>query len=271
MSMPIVAVAAGRGIVPGRVLLLWALFGAFGGAVAYRLADRLLEGESAGPIGWTPRCTRCGRAESPLRRIALLAFVLRRRCPGCGLGPSRRQAAVELLAAVLIALLAWRIDDPVQAGIHALATLVLLATTLTDLRARLIPNALTYPASLAALAASALPGGIGPLDAVGGGLAAGLIAVGMLLLGLFMYRRADVFGMGDVKLALFIGLVAGSPLPFLPSAVPPRALWAIAAGIVAGGVIGMILVVAGRSSRSTMPYGPALAIGAYLVFLLRPV
>jgi len=232
-----------------------------GGAVAYRLADRLLEDGPAGPIGWMPRCPRCGRPESPFRRIALLALALRLRCPGCGLGPSRRQAAVEALAAVLVALLAWRIDDPLQVGIHALATLVLLAATLTDLRARLIPNALTYPASLAALAAAAAPGGVAVLQAVAGGLAAGLIALAMLMLGVFMYRRADVFGLGDVKLALFIGLVAGFP----------GALWAVAAGVVAGGAIGLALVATGRSSRSTMPYGPALALGAYLVFLLRPV
>ncbi|HEY3083757.1 MAG TPA: prepilin peptidase [Chloroflexota bacterium] len=252
------------------MLLLWALFGVLCGALAYRLADRLLEDGSAGPIGWTPRCPRCGRPESALRRIALIALALRLRCPGCGLEPPRRQAVVEVVAALLVALLAWRIVDPLQVGIHALATLVLLTLTLTDLRARRIPNALSYPASLAALAVSALPGGIDPLEAVMGGLVAGLIALGMLLLGVFMYRRADAFGMGDVKLALFIGLVAGYPFPGLQSSLPPRALWAIAAGIVAGGVIGLALVASGRSSRSTMPYGPALALGAYLVFLLRP-
>jgi leader peptidase (prepilin peptidase)/N-methyltransferase len=242
------------------VLLLWALFGVLGGALAYRLADRLLEPGSSGPIGWTPRCPRCGRAESSLRRIALLALALRLRCPGCGLAAGRRQAAVEATAALLIVLLAWRIDDPLQAGLHALATLVLLAATLTDLRARRIPNALTYPGSLAALAASALPGGVAVLGSVAGGLAAGLIGFGMLLFGVLVYRRADAFGMGDVKLAIFIGLVAGFP----------RALWAVAAGVVAGGAIGLALVASGRSSRSTMPYGPALAAGAYLAFLLRP-
>jgi leader peptidase (prepilin peptidase)/N-methyltransferase len=242
------------------VLLLWALFGVLGGALAYRLADRLLETDAGGSIGWAPRCSRCGRPESPLRRIALLALALRLRCPGCGLGSSRRQTAVEAIAALLVVLLAWRIDDPLQAGLYALATLVLLATTLTDLRARRIPNALTYPGSLAALAASALPGGVELLGSLLGGLAAGLIAVGMLLLGVFMYRRADAFGMGDVKLALFIGLVAGFP----------RALWAVVVGVVAGGVIGLALVASGRSSHSTMPYGPALAVGAYLAFLLRP-
>ena len=246
----------------GEVLILWALFGALGGALAYRLADLLLEAREKGePIGWRPRCPRCGQPESPLQRLALLAMPLRLRCAGCALAPSRQQAMVELLAAAAIALIAWRYEDPLQAGVHALASLLLLTATLTDLRARLIPNRLTYPGSLAALGASALPGGVGLLDAAAGGLAAGLLALGMLLLGVLIYRRADVFGMGDVKLALFIGLVAGLS----------RALWSLMAGILAGGVIGLGVLLAGRSRRSTMPYGPALALGAYLVMVLRPL
>jgi leader peptidase (prepilin peptidase)/N-methyltransferase len=246
----------------GEVLLLWAIFGALGGALAYRLADLLLEArEGDGSIGWRPRCPRCGQPESPLRRLALLALPLRSRCPGCGLTASRQQAAVELLGAVAVGLIAWRYEDPVQAGIHALAALLLLTATLTDLRARLIPNRLTYPGVLLALGAAALPGGVTVVEAAAGGLATGLLALGLLFMGLLLYRRADVFGMGDVKLALVIGLVAGLP----------RALWSLVAGIVAGGVIGIGVLLAGRSSRSTMPYGPALALGAYLVMVLRPV
>jgi leader peptidase (prepilin peptidase)/N-methyltransferase len=242
--------------------LLWAVFGALGGALAYRLADLLLEARADdAPIGWRPRCPRCGQPESPLQRLALLALPLRLRCAGCGLAASPQQAAVELLGAAGIALIAWRYEDPVQVGVHSLAALLLLTATLTDLRARLIPNRLTYPGSLAALGAAALPGGVSLLEAAAGGLVAGLIALGMLLLGVLMYRRADVFGMGDVKLALFIGLVAGLT----------RALWSVVFGIVAGGVIGLGVLLAGRSSRSTMPYGPALALGAYLVMVLRPV
>jgi leader peptidase (prepilin peptidase)/N-methyltransferase len=244
------------------VLALWALFGALGGALAFRLADLLLEAREAdAPIGWRPRCPRCGRPESLLRRLALLALPLRLRCAGCGLAPAREQVAVELVGAAGVALLAWRYEEPLQAGIHALAALLLLTATLTDLRARLIPNRLTYPGSLAALGAAALPGGVGLVEAAAGGLASGLIALGMLLLGVALYRRADVFGMGDVKLALFIGLVAGLS----------RAVVSLLAGILAGGVIGVAVLLAGRSRRSTMPYGPALALGAYAVMVLRPL
>jgi leader peptidase (prepilin peptidase)/N-methyltransferase len=80
----------------------------------------------------------------------------------------------------------------------------------------------------------------------------------MLGVGLLLYRRADVFGLGDVKLAFLIGAFSGFPL----------SLRALIAGVVVGGVFGIVLVVAGRSTRATMPYGPALAVGAYLTWLL---
>jgi leader peptidase (prepilin peptidase)/N-methyltransferase len=80
----------------------------------------------------------------------------------------------------------------------------------------------------------------------------------MLAIGLLLYRRADVFGLGDVKLAVFIGVVSGFP----------TALRALVLGVVVGGVLGLGVAVVRRSTRSTMPYGPALAIGAYLTWLL---
>jgi leader peptidase (prepilin peptidase)/N-methyltransferase len=232
--------------------LLWALLGLVGGGVAYRLADRLLERPGQGGASLLPRCPRCRRIQPPLRWLALL------RCPGCGRPPPREQAAVEVAAAVLIALLRLRLGDDLAAAVPALATLVLIAATLTDLRARLIPNALTYPATALALAASALPGGVGPLPALLGTLAAGGLATLIFLAGALLYRRADVFGLGDVKLALFIGAVTGFP----------RALTGLTAGILVGGLLGLLVLLRGRSGRATMPYGPALAIGAYLTLLL---
>jgi leader peptidase (prepilin peptidase)/N-methyltransferase len=233
---------------------LWALLGLIGGSIAYRVADRLLEQPSEGGASLLPRCPRCGRAQTPLHRLALLRWP----CPGCGLRPPREQAAAEVVAAVLVALLRLQLGDDRATALPALATLVLIAATLTDLRARLIPNPLTYPATALALAASPLPGGIGLASALLGTLAAGGLAMLIFLGGTLLYRRADVFGLGDVKLALFIGAVAGFP----------RALTALVAGIAVGGLLGLLVLLRGRSSRATMPYGPALAIGAYLTLLL---
>jgi prepilin signal peptidase PulO-like enzyme (type II secretory pathway) len=143
--------------------------------------------------------------------------------------------------------------------VPALATLLLVAATLTDLRARLIPNALTYPGTALALAASfLLSSWVGLREAALGMLAAGGIATLIWLLGRLLYRRGDVFGLGDVKLSLFIGAVTGLS----------RALTAMTAGIVVGGLRGALVLLRGRSTRATMPYGPAHAIGAYLTLLL---
>ena len=162
------------------------------------------------------------------------------------------------MTAILLALLRLRLGDDLAAAVPALATLLLVAATLTDLRARLIPNALTYPGTLLALAASPLPGGVGLVPALLGALAAGGLATLIWLAGRLLYRRGDVFGLGDVKLALFIGAVTGLS----------RALTAMTAGIVIGGLLGALILLRGRTSRATMPYGPALAIGAYLTLLL---
>jgi leader peptidase (prepilin peptidase)/N-methyltransferase len=239
---------------PG-VVALWALLGVLGGGLAYRLADRLLEPSGEGRMGLLPRCPRCGRAQTPLHRIALLPL----RCPGCGVAPDRQQALFEAACAVLILLLALRPVDVTTTAIDALATLVLVVATITDLRARLIFNALTYPATALALAAALLTGGgLGLLSAGLGALLAGGIGLLIWFLGRLLYRRGDVFGLGDVKLALFIGAVVGLP----------RAPTALMAGIGVGGLFGLLLVLSGSGRRATMPYGPALAIGAYLTLLL---
>jgi 16S rRNA (guanine527-N7)-methyltransferase len=105
-----------------------------------------------------------------------------------------------VIGAALVGALALRFgDSPLTTGIAAAETLVLMVATLTDLRARIIPNALTYPVAAAALAAAALPDQIGTIDAAIGGAIAGGAALAMFGLGILLYRRADAFGMGDVK------------------------------------------------------------------------
>src|SRR5438067_1754209 len=91
--------------------------------------------------------------------------------------------------------LALRLGSGPTTAIDAAATLVLVVATITDLRERLIFNALTYPAIGLALAASLLPGGVGLVPAAVGGLVAG--GVGLLIWGLgrVLYRRGDVFGL----------------------------------------------------------------------------
>src|SRR5262245_29827996 len=105
-------------------LLLWAGLGLLGGAVAGQLADRLLA--STGRGGPAPAAPDAGVPAGPTRPRGLALL---------GQPAARERAAVAAVAAVLVALLRLRIGDDFATAVPALATLVLITATLTDLRA----------------------------------------------------------------------------------------------------------------------------------------
>ncbi|MCC6381986.1 MAG: prepilin peptidase [Dehalococcoidia bacterium] len=134
--------------------------------------------------------------------------------------------------------------------------LVLLAST--DFERRRLPNRLTYPGVLAALAVCwAWPDRSAGDILLGGAFTIGL--AGLLLGGGMLFGTvAGGLGIGDLKLMVLIGLIAGWP----------AAMGALFLGMLAGGVPGLVLVVGGRG-RSYFSYGPYLALGG-LVALLFP-
>lgn len=134
-------------------------------------------------------------------------------------------------------------------------TAALLVAAVIDIRERRIPNWITYPGTLLALAAAAFAGRSSLVSAlIGAGFA--LIFFGLLYaVGLLISRgRGVAFGLGDVKLAVFIGAFCGWPL------VAP----ALLAGILAGGLAALINI-AGRIARRTYRPGATMAYGPYLV------
>lgn len=135
------------------------------------------------------------------------------------------------------------IDAPTLARAGYVA--VFAAVFLIDLRTRLIPNAITYPAI--ALALFVRPSGVGlvPLP----NLLAGLIAAAVVAI----FALRDWMGMGDAKLVLLIGLVNG----------PALAVVGIWLGVVSGGITSLLFIAAGRATRKDLiPFGPFLAAGA---------
>jgi prepilin signal peptidase PulO-like enzyme (type II secretory pathway) len=124
----------------------------------------------------------------------------------------------------------------------------LVAVALHDLRSRRIPNAAVYPAILVALA-FALVRPDGPWwSFVGAGLLAGSVFA------IVSVASRGGMGMGDAKLATFIGLMAGWP------GIAVAAFVACAAGAVAG----LLLMATGRiGRREPSPFAPALAVGAF--------
>ncbi len=141
--------------------------------------------------------------------------------------------------------------DAAEAMVLGLLFAVLAAATLVDLRERRIPNALTYP-GLVVAAAVGFAGGAA-LDMLGGfALAGGAMAAAWAL-------GRGALGMGDVKLSALAGTalgLQGTPL-FL------------VLGTLAGGAVALVVLVLRRDRRATLPYGPALALGAVLAAVLE--
>jgi leader peptidase (prepilin peptidase) / N-methyltransferase len=125
------------------------------------------------------------------------------------------------------------------------------AILVIDLRTGLIPNVITYPAIVAALVLRPDGVGVSPAYALTGAV------IGAAFLA--MWSRGWM-GMGDVKLALLIGLVSGPPLAFV-------GLWV---GFVSGGLVSIALLVTGRKRRrDAVPFGPFLAVGGACVLVFR--
>ena len=124
-----------------------------------------------------------------------------------------------------------------------------------DLKYRLIPNVLVLPAMAVVL----LAGFAVPFVDLGSTVLGSIF--GGLLFALAAYLRPGTLGGGDVKLAALIGLLFGFP----------DAVWALMVGILAGGLVALLLVLTRRGNRaSRMPYAPFLCLGVLTALLYNP-
>ena len=128
--------------------------------------------------------------------------------------------------------------------------LILVPVAVIDLRTRRIPNKITAPAAVLAIAlGTALnPGG------EWGRLLAGVLAGGFLLVAALI--KPGGMGMGDVKLLGVMGLFLGAPVAI--------ALFiALVASVLTGAVLATQKGV--RAARkTTIPFGPYLALGGII-------
>jgi leader peptidase (prepilin peptidase)/N-methyltransferase len=222
------------------------IIGSFLNVVAYRLP----RGES---LAHPPsRCPSCGAPVKPYDNIPVLSWLLLRgRCRACGASISARYPIVEALTGALYGLVMWaRWDDASGIALGIVLVTVLIPIALIDFEHRIIPNRITGPAAVVAIAI-----GIAlDQDFVVEQLIAGAAAGGFFFLALLAYPKG--MGMGDVKLAGVMGLYLGRGVGF-----------AVLVGLVAGVIVGSVImarlgVKAGR--KQAVPFGPFLVLGGLI-------
>ena len=136
--------------------------------------------------------------------------------------------------------------------LYLVYTAVLLYVSWTDIQTRRIPNNVIGPAILVALGAMLWMGNwhdtllgavIGPLP---------------LVISRWISGASQV-GMGDIKMAIFIGLILGYPL----------VLYGITTSLVLSLLVGALGIVRGKyTMRSKLPFGPFLAVGALAMMIV---
>jgi leader peptidase (prepilin peptidase)/N-methyltransferase len=233
--------------------VLGTIIGSFLNVVAYRLPRH----ESL--ITPASHCPGCGTPVKPYDNIPVLSWLLLRgHCRSCNEPISPRYPIVEALTGVLCVgvVLAHRSSVGIALGICLV--LLVVPAALIDLEHRIIPNRITGPGAVLALAIGLA------LDPSGEPtrLIAAACAGGFLLLAALAYPGG--MGMGDVKLAGMMGL-------FLGTAVGPAILVALLSGTLLGALI-IARKGASEGRKTAVPFGPFLALGALVgVFAGQPM
>ncbi|HVL99283.1 MAG TPA: prepilin peptidase [Egibacteraceae bacterium] len=243
-------------VVVGLCFVFGLAFGSFANVVIHRVPrdESLVKPPS--------ECPKCATPLQWRDNIPIVSWLLLRgRCRHCGEPISARYPLVELATGLLFAGVGARFGlDWALPGFLLFAwTLFVLAVI--DAHTRKIPNRLTYPLTPVLLAlivsAALLHGQPGwALRAVLGGVAAFLVLLAMAL------ANPRGMGMGDVKLAAFIGIGLG----YLGWG---HVVLGVFAGFLFGGVVAIaLIVVRARGRKDVIPFGPYLAAGALVTVLV---
>jgi len=172
-----------------------------------------------------------------------------------GLEPGHRPWQVwgpPILTAIIFAGLGYVFGAELLLLLRSVFALVLVQVIFFDFEHRLILDRVLFPSIALALVVSLLesPWWAGLATGIGAGLLFTFLAVA----GAFLFKT-EALGFGDVKLALFMGLLLGWP----------QIVSALFYGVFLAGAVSIGVIVWRRSLKGTIAYGPYLAAGALIV------
>jgi leader peptidase (prepilin peptidase)/N-methyltransferase len=227
------------------------VIGSFLNVVAYRLP------RSKSLVTPGSQCPGCDTPIKLYDNVPVLGWLLLRgRCRTCRTAISPRYPAVEALTAALAVAVILVEHSTVDKVLGLVLVGILVPIALIDLDHQIIPNKITAPAAILAVAIGLAlkPSGVPEQLIAGAGAAA------FLLVFVFAYPRG--MGMGDVKLAGVLGL-------FLGREVGVAIFVAVVAGTLVGAAV-MARLGVERGRKTRVPFGPFLALGGIVALLAGP-
>tara|TARA_Y100000310_G_scaffold180660_1_gene180577 strand:- start:158 stop:961 length:804 start_codon:yes stop_codon:yes gene_type:complete len=210
-------------------------------------------------------CTKCKKKLKWYDMIPVLSFIiLRKKCRYCEMRISWQYPIVELATGTFFALTVYFAFSNFHNtlfiihysffNLFFIAVLVIIFTY--DLKHMLIPDKVIFPAIIIA----ALYAIFNSLFIIHNTLfiLKYLLSASIgsaFFYALYTFSRGRWIGFGDVKLAIFMGLMLGWP----------NIILALLLGFLIGGIIGIILILKHKKQlKSQVPFGPFLVIGTLI-------
>jgi leader peptidase (prepilin peptidase)/N-methyltransferase len=258
-------------VIPLGVFLFGLVIGSFLSVCILRIpADKSIVFPASG-------CPKCGEGIAPYDNIPVVSWIiLGGKCRHCKRKISAMYPAVELLTGLLFLACYFAFGPTLEALKWAVFASLLVVLTITDLRERILPNAVNFFGLGAGLVFSLFTkpvdgtalwlanrwfdfpppaAALSFADAIlGAAVGSGLLWV--VAEGYFRLRGREGMGLGDVKMMAAVGAFLGLK----------RTLMTVLAGSLLGSVIGIAVIAVSRKGRDyELPFGTFLGAGALLV------
>lgn len=234
------------------IIFLWGLAaGSFLNCIIYRLetGSTFLRGRSY--------CPHCKHTLSWQDLIPLLSFlILKGKCRYCHQKISWQYPLVELATAILFILVinnqlsTINFQNLLATCYLLLVTCLLIIIFVYDLKHYIIPDKVIYPAICLTFIFNLLDTRYLILNT-----AIAAFGAAVFFLAIVLISKGKWMGVGDVKLAFFMGLFLGFP----------KILVALFLSFLIGAAIGLGLIIVGKKTlKSEVPFGPFLVTGTFL-------
>ena len=236
--------------------------GSFLNCVIYRLEKK----ESF--IGGRSYCPYCKKTLSWFELIPLMSFILQKgKCRKCKKPISWQYLLVELAIGILFVLCVWYFfsayGGPAAGWQFLISTIfwlfvvsILVIIFVYDLKHYIIPNEVIYPGIIIAFLYRLFEiWKFGHWDLfVIWDLVLGILPT-LFFVAIVLFSRGRWMGVGDIKLALFMGLILGWP----------KILVALFLAFLIGAFVSIILIILKKKTlKSEIPFGPFLAGGTVI-------
>lgn len=251
------------------IFIFGLLVGSFLNVVIFRAPKKqsFLRGRS--------KCPKCQKKLNWYELIPVLSFLfLGGKCSRCEAKISWQYPLVELLVGILFLLSGSYFIKFIEADICQwnffvifnfiflmYIASVLFLTFIYDLKYYIILNKVVYPSILISLAALALNTFYFKNTLLFPYLCSGLIGAsigGGFFFTLILISRGRWMGMGDAKLAVFMGLILGWD----------KMLCALLLAFVSGAIVGISLILLGKKKmKSEIPFGTFLSLASFISLL----